>query len=1004
MHSPSNANCNDGDACTVGDVCVGGDCKAGIAKQCADGNPCTDDGCESGSGCTFTANEAGCTDGNACTDNDTCDGGLCQPGQVIFCNDNNPCTVETCHPTLGCQSNFATGACEDGDQCTINDLCDQGVCNAGPAPNCDDGNVCTDDGCDSGSGCTHLANTVACQTDGQPCTEDVCEDKVCVHNAIDDGQPCDDNQVCTTSETCLAGTCSGPVDKDSDGDLAVDNKCSGGTDCDDDDKDRFPGNPERCDDKDNNCQGGIDEICDKDNDDYCDAALVMPDGCTPDCEGAGCDLSLCPQTCKKGGADCDDSKGSINPGANELLELETTRTYFDGTRNLDSRLYDIMERGGVIHAAYWGTVTSGPSHKLILHAWSSDGGLTWTRETALHATLTRGRVAIAVQPDGRAVIAYHDPDNGDVRIVVQTATGWVDDVVATEGDVGHDLDIEVSPDGVIHVIHYDTGNGDLLHSYGAVGAWTTETVDGTGDVGQHASVAMDGAGTLHIAYFDASNSDLKYAVGTTGNFTTTTVDSAGAPGLHASIALGGGAVHIAHYELIGSDAKYTTNQGGAWASEVVETDGTIGIRPSIAVTAGGTVHMIYHSASTSKKRHASKQGAGAWTLQAYPKSDGNSSESRALVWPGDDQLRGYSYQSQAIWQSHFSGSWQTAQVDRTVELPYAHPSYVAGPFLDASGKLHAVTWNGSRNLLATASKGTDWQVNMNEYETNASWSSMDAALDAAGDYHICAHRGGVGLVYVTNASGAWVETSIDAGAAQIGANCRIRTDPNGKLHVVYWDAINSVYRYASDISGAWVLDVPDSKTASYGTAQMSVRADGRVDIVYPSSSFRHATNGAGSWAVQTVDPAPNSGRWPSVTRDAQGALHSVYLVPDSGSSDQGKLYYANTTSGAWTVELLDGAGNIRVSRTSIAMDADGKVHMTYTRSEHSYYATDKFGKWSIVQLGQSYSPWIQGMDRANDLAVTADGAVHFIAQHGWGSKYYGRYIYGNGVDDNCDGE
>jgi len=69
--------CDDGDLCTVGDLCQDGVCGGGAPKTCQDGNPCTDDLCESATGaCVFIANAAPCDDGDPCTET-ACDGGAC---------------------------------------------------------------------------------------------------------------------------------------------------------------------------------------------------------------------------------------------------------------------------------------------------------------------------------------------------------------------------------------------------------------------------------------------------------------------------------------------------------------------------------------------------------------------------------------------------------------------------------------------------------------------------------------------------------------------------------------------------------------------------------------------------------------------------------------------------------------------------------------------------------------------------------------------------------------
>ena len=62
--------------------------------------------------------------------------------------------------------------CDDGDVCTTVDSCSNGVCTGNQPLNCDDGQTCTADVCDSDSGCVHEpASDLSCD-DGNPCTVD----------------------------------------------------------------------------------------------------------------------------------------------------------------------------------------------------------------------------------------------------------------------------------------------------------------------------------------------------------------------------------------------------------------------------------------------------------------------------------------------------------------------------------------------------------------------------------------------------------------------------------------------------------------------------------------------------------------------------------------------------------------------------------------------------------------------------------------------------------------
>jgi len=178
--------CTDDDACTIGDVCLGGACSAGGAKVCVPGGFCETAACAKKSGaCVQTPRPAGtpCTDDNACTKDDACKGAACV-GTNVVCDDKNPCTSDSCHPTLGCRSKASPHPCDDGNACTAADVCKAGLC-AGKAVDvavwCDDGNACTTDTCDPGGGagspkpgCGHTPNAKSCD-DGNACTAgDVC--------------------------------------------------------------------------------------------------------------------------------------------------------------------------------------------------------------------------------------------------------------------------------------------------------------------------------------------------------------------------------------------------------------------------------------------------------------------------------------------------------------------------------------------------------------------------------------------------------------------------------------------------------------------------------------------------------------------------------------------------------------------------------------------------------------------------------------------------------------
>ena len=126
--------CNDGNNCTFSDVCTNGAC-AGTGITCAAPAVCKQAGvCNPATGvCNYAnqPNSTGCNDSNSCTINDVCTNGACA-GTGITCAAPAVCKqVGVCNPATGtcAYANQANGTgCDDGQYCTINEVCNNGTC------------------------------------------------------------------------------------------------------------------------------------------------------------------------------------------------------------------------------------------------------------------------------------------------------------------------------------------------------------------------------------------------------------------------------------------------------------------------------------------------------------------------------------------------------------------------------------------------------------------------------------------------------------------------------------------------------------------------------------------------------------------------------------------------------------------------------------------------------------------------------------------------------------
>lgn len=130
-----------------------------------------------------------CEDGDLCTVNDVCQGGVCRAGQTKECNF---VPADECLSATQLKSYERSGRCEMGDCAYPSTLVD---CPLG----CENGR-CKGDPCEG----------VTCDTPPSACHEaqGVCSNGACSY-LPDDGKACNDNDACTENDACAAGKCTG---------------------------------------------------------------------------------------------------------------------------------------------------------------------------------------------------------------------------------------------------------------------------------------------------------------------------------------------------------------------------------------------------------------------------------------------------------------------------------------------------------------------------------------------------------------------------------------------------------------------------------------------------------------------------------------------------------------------------------------------------------------------------------------------------------------------------
>ncbi len=179
--------CNDppGKNCCATDLCIGDNINNPGAGKCGT--------CPSGS--TFCPNPSHpgfcCSDATqACVGGECCNLPTCPVGQACGSVTNN------CG-TIGC------GTCPGGQTCNASGQC---VCLAeDPTTTCAGKCGTVNNNCGTPVNC---GNT-NCQGTTDPCLQVACNGNTCGFAAANENGPCDDGDICTTGDHCVAGSCVG---------------------------------------------------------------------------------------------------------------------------------------------------------------------------------------------------------------------------------------------------------------------------------------------------------------------------------------------------------------------------------------------------------------------------------------------------------------------------------------------------------------------------------------------------------------------------------------------------------------------------------------------------------------------------------------------------------------------------------------------------------------------------------------------------------------------------
>ena len=192
---------------------------------------------------------------------------------------------------------------------------------------------------------------------------------------------------------------------------------------------------------------------------------------------------------------------------------------------------------------------------------------------------------------------------------------------------------------------------------------------------------------------------------------------------------------------------------------------------------------------------------------------------------------------------------------------------------------------------------------------------------------------------------------------------------------------------ASPSEPEWVITTVD-ESPTFGYNSITIDSYGNPHIIYidDGTTLKYAYYNGDDWELSAVGPADDNTKVSLAIHD--DVLHVAFVKGDS-------QWYGWLDDGVWN---LTDIGSSDVRGSSIAMDSDGKPHISFSHfndPKEVKYASYEEGSWSIeaVYSTNSYS---------TDIAIDADGNPHIVHRSDRESVVHTRYDSSGWISDVVD--
>jgi hypothetical protein len=270
---------------------------------------------------------------------------------------------------------------------------------------------------------------------------------------------------------------------------------------------------------------------------------------------------------------------------------------------------------------------------------------------------------------------------------------------------------------------------------------------------------------------------------------------------------------------------------------------------------------------------------------------------------------------------------------------------------------------------------------------------LSLALDARGLERV-SFCGSTGVYYQARQADGDVSTArLDPAAACFNALLVVGGD--GSDHLIYADTNSNQLKYATDVSGTWVVNViPGAAGAEFPS--LAIDQGNAIHVAYllftghspDAYQLVYASNASGSWQTVLVESVL---AYPSIGVDTAGTPHIAYLgtaQPDGSYP----VHYRSYASTGWSDQVVATSEDPK-TLVALAMDPSGQAGLVYKSQTDLEYLTEASGRWVATRV-DSFDAAGPGDEQYGSYDVSIDmdtaGNPHLAYEDSSGNLKYAR--------------